>query len=291
MECKKRATSCAEARKIDMVDYLASLGFQPAKIRNGDYWYCSPLRSEKTPSFKVDRKLNRWYDHGIGKGGNLIDFAILYNNCTVVEFLKTIDVGLSFHRPLLPVFEKREKESLITILAEKPLSSFLLHRYLHQRRIPLAVAALYCSEVTYQLNNKEYFGIGFKNNAGGWEIRNPYFKSSSAPKDFTTIEKCSCEVSVFEGFFDFLSYQTLIQKGDFPPSNFVVLNSVAFFEKARPYLEKHKVINLYLDRDSIGQNCTKQAVASSEKYKDQSCLYQHYKDLNDWVMHIGKLPK
>lgn len=38
---------CAAARQIDLVDYLASLGHQPQKVRNQDYWYLSPLREEK----------------------------------------------------------------------------------------------------------------------------------------------------------------------------------------------------------------------------------------------------
>jgi len=42
---------CADAKQLDLVDYLASLGHQPAKIRNQDYWYLSLLREEKTPSF------------------------------------------------------------------------------------------------------------------------------------------------------------------------------------------------------------------------------------------------
>ncbi len=83
MDIRKQTASCLEAKQMDIVQYLSSIGYEPAKIRNCDYWYLSPLRDEKTPSFKVNRKLNRWYDHGIGKGGNVIDFAILYNNCTV----------------------------------------------------------------------------------------------------------------------------------------------------------------------------------------------------------------
>ena len=62
--------SIDEARQIDMVEYLSKLGHSPSKIKNFDYWYLSPLREEKTPSFKVNRKLNCWYDHGIGKGGS-----------------------------------------------------------------------------------------------------------------------------------------------------------------------------------------------------------------------------
>ena len=31
-------------------------------------------------------------------------------------------------------------------------------------------------EIHYQMNNKNYFGIGFKNNSDGYEIRNAYSK-------------------------------------------------------------------------------------------------------------------
>jgi len=57
--------SCEDARQIDFVDYLASLGYHPQKSRGADYWYLSPLREEKTPSFKVNRQKNLWYDHGV----------------------------------------------------------------------------------------------------------------------------------------------------------------------------------------------------------------------------------
>src|SRR3954447_4981953 len=99
MDFKNTGASCWEARQMDIVLYLSSLGYEPTKGNNADYWYLSPLRDEKTASFKVKRKLNRWYDHGMGRGGNLIDFAILYNNCTVGEFLKSLGANLSFHQP------------------------------------------------------------------------------------------------------------------------------------------------------------------------------------------------
>src|ERR671910_621852 len=132
METKKLFASCAEARQIDLVGYLANLGYQPVKVRHRDYWYLSPLREEKTPSFKMNQKLNRWYDHGLGGGGNLIDFAVRYYGCTVREW---------------------------------PLWSFSLCRYLQQRSIPLELAKRYCQEVVYQLNGKTQVALGFKNDA------------------------------------------------------------------------------------------------------------------------------
>ena len=85
-----------------MVDYLSRLGYQPTKIKNADYWYLSPLRNEKTASFKINRKLNCWYDHGIGKGGNIIDFAILFHNCTISKFYShLVKIFLFINRILL----------------------------------------------------------------------------------------------------------------------------------------------------------------------------------------------
>lgn len=292
MDFRKQRLSCEQARQMDMVSYLSSLGYEPAKIRNFDYWYLSPLRKEKTPSFKINRKLNRWYDHGLGKGGNLIDFAILHNDCTVGEFLKAAGHNFSFHQPITPTSRqpKENKEGCITILKEGPLTSFPLHRYLYQRRITGQVAECFCKEVRYELSERKYFAIGFKNNSGGFELRNAFFKGSSTPKDMTTIETAAEEVTVFEGFFDLLSFAVLVQNEQPIKSNFLVLNSLSFFEKARPFMEKHNRINLYLDRDKSGQNCTRHALSLSAKYQDKSTLYTGYKDLNEWMINIGKSP-
>lgn len=66
---------------------------------NNDYWYLSPLRDEKDTSFKVNTKLNVWYDHGLGLGGSLLDLAELYHNCSQSEFVKKINENFSFHQP------------------------------------------------------------------------------------------------------------------------------------------------------------------------------------------------
>jgi DNA primase len=116
--------SLEEAREIDLVNYLTTCEYEPAKTRNNDYWYLSPLRDERTPSFKVNGNLNRWYDHGLGKGGNITDFAILYHNCTVGEFLQKLTGSFSFHQRGTRGYEQQRKEnteSRIKILIEKSL--------------------------------------------------------------------------------------------------------------------------------------------------------------------------
>ena len=96
--------NCEQAKRLDLMEYLAFLGHQPQKIRNGDFWYLSPLRDEKTASFKVNRHRGIWFDHGIGKGGDLIDFGTLYHNCSVSELLERLSGSMPalFTRQLFP---------------------------------------------------------------------------------------------------------------------------------------------------------------------------------------------
>ena len=289
MDFSKRGLSVREAKEIDMVHFLAGLGYEPSGIHNYDYWYHSPFRDERTPSFKVNRRLNRWYDHGLGKGGNLVDFAILYHGCTVAELLQHLRGNFSFHQPVSwQSVAQHEPEKQLQIVGDFALSSGTLLRYLQQRRIPVEIADRYCREVRYRLRGKIYYGIGFRNDLGGFEIRNPYFKAGSSPKGITIFDNGADEVIVFEGFMDFLSFRA-VHKSD-PEDRFdvVVLNSVSFFETARPFMEKHKLVRLYLDRDTTGQNCSRHALSLGTRYKDESNLYQNYKDFNDWIMHFGR---
>ena len=73
--------------------------------------------------------------------------------------------------------------------------------------------------------------------------------------------------------------------------NFLILNSLSFFERSLLLMEKHESIHLYLDQDNAGRKCTSLALKRSLQFKDESKLYKGYKDLNDWMMNFGKLEK
>lgn len=294
--------TCKEVNQLDLVDYLAGLGHSPQKVRSNDYWYLSPLRQEKTPSFKVDRRKNVWYDHGTGKGGNLVDFGTLYFNCSIADLLKRLagyqpTTDFSFHPPIQASIqqhapasfagEKKEDSSgKIVVLDARPLGSPVLVQYLENRCIPVEIASRFCKEVDFLLYGKKHTAIGFQNNAGGYELRSGSFKGGSAPKDITFLDNGRNQVAVFEGFFSFLSFQTINQNQQAPLSNCLVLNSLAFLEKSRPLMEQHKQVHLVLDRDTAGRNYTSQALEwDKEKYIDRSNFYHPHKDLNDWLTH------
>jgi hypothetical protein len=289
--------TCKEARQIDLVDYLVSLNYYPQKVNGRDYWYLSPLRDEKTPSFKVNRKGNVWYDHGIGKGGTLIDFGILYHKCSIGDLLNSLwvfrnQLPFSFHQLNIPDNNipgtnkgKSSGSGKIEILKTYSLASKELIHYLQKRCIPFGVANRNCKEVEFLLYGKRHIVIGFSNNSGGFELRNEHFKGSSSPKAVTYIDNKKEHLVVFEGFFNYLSFLTLNQKDVHPQTNYLVLNSLSFFEKSRQLMEKHREVHLFLDRDKAGINHTNRALVWSKwKYKDRSSFYEGYKDLNDWTI-------
>jgi hypothetical protein len=296
MDTQTALLSLQDAKELDMVNYLAGLGHQPLVVKKDmDYWYLSPLRIEGEPSFKVNRVKNRWYDFGLGQGGNLIDFGLRYFNCTVREFMDKINLtSADLRQSARPLYDKEfaaEREQKITVLKEQPLASYPLIKYLHERSIPSAIASQFCSEVNYELNGRTYYGIGFKNDSGGYEIRNAYVKQSNSPKDITTIGNGTGEVHVFEGFMDFLSWQTMQLQHPVLDCDFVILNGAAFFEKARPVMEQHQTIKLWLDRDTTGREYTNFALSLNRGYRDESGLYGQHKDLNDWLTNKPVMPK
>src|SRR5438045_1559169 len=138
----RNALPCVEeVKNTDIVDYLASLGFKPAKVTRNDYWYLSPFREETTPSFKVNRNMNRWYDFGEGKGGNIVDFGIQYHKCSVSELLKKMNKSFSFQQQNNRIKKDDEEVKKIKVINEREITSLVLIRYLHKRRIPLDIAA------------------------------------------------------------------------------------------------------------------------------------------------------
>lgn len=281
--------SCREAKQQDLVTYLAGLGHYPKKVKGDDYWYLSPLREESEPSFKVNRKFNIWYDHGLGKGGNLIDFGVLYYGCTVKELLHRLNDHFPFQQPSPEQsFQTVQKtpptdDSRIRIMSEGAIDSPTLLQYLNTRKISLDIARAHCRQVAFQLYGNQVTAIGFPNRSGGYELRNARFKGSSSPKDITYIDNGQSSVSVFEGFFSYLSFhQAHLQKPD--TTNFLVLNSLAFLEKSRSLMEQNQVIHLFLDWDRSGQQLTEKALKWDKRYMDQRDLYSGYKDLNEWLM-------
>ncbi len=274
-----------QARQISIEKVLQKLNYLPSKTIGNDYWYLSPFRTEVTPSFKVNLKLNRWFDHGEQIGGNIIDFLVHkfgFSISEALEYLKPFECDFSFQKQILdyPNPEKRQNNFINKTI---PIQHIALVQYLESRQIKNYKEVKQLKEIHYTINDKDYFGIGFQNNSEGWEIRSKYAKICLGKKDITVITNESKTLRIYEGFFDYLSFVQVREILRMEESDYLILNSVALLLKNVPVLMNYTSIELYLDNDDAGNNYTELIRKQFEQAVDCRKLYREYEDVNDWL--------
>ena len=275
-------------------------GFSPNTNATATVCIFHPLREERTPSFKVDYVQNLWYDFGLGEGGTLRTLVMRLERCDSREAIRRLQngekrdagsVSLSpgvGERPAaggpLPVLRPAAVPAL-RILSDAPRRHPALVGYLSSRGIVPSVAAAFCREVRYEVNGRAFFAVGFRNDAGGWELRSARFKGSSSPKHITTFDNRSDTVIAFEGFMDFLAYLSL-KHPERLRIDAAVLNSVVNLPKAIPFLSRHPVIHAFFDNDEAGRKTTSDLIRLCPRSEviDQSSFYSGHKDVNDYLI-------
>ena len=282
-------------KQIKLQDFLASMGCKPVKQYGVNLMYLSPLRTEKHASFKINTEINQWYDFGIGRGGNIIALAeLLYNSSDVSYLIHQIERNApSSVSGSLPTVKPITRQNSFEHLQVLPITHPALIKYLEERCIDIETARTVCKELHFDTRGKHYFGIGFPNIAGGYEIRNPFFKGCIAPKDISHFyaEEPKKICFVFEGFIDFLSFMTLRRKENdgLKRQDYLVLNSVSNIQKALERLSQYDSVRCFLDNDEAGRNAYLQLSKELGKpVTDASTLYNGFKDLNEYLCAESK---
>ncbi|MCK0158971.1 toprim domain-containing protein, partial [Cellulophaga sp. F20128] len=279
----KRKINCETARNFSVEKALEKLGHFPQKTSEKEAWFLSPFRSETQASFKVSKTKNRWYDHGEGIGGNVIDLVSMVLKCTISETLEFINGDVSYFPFQQPqIFCSTETE--INISKVQNITHPALIQYLSARGITISVANSYCKEVWYTNKYSQYFAIGLQNEKSGWEFRNKIFKNSSSPKSFTYIHNHNKQLIILEGLFDLLSLATLKPR-ELKVSDIIVLNSIAFIKDVEIHFAKYECIHLYLDNDLAGQKATLYLKKNHKHIIDRSDTYKYHEDLNDFLCY------
>ena len=273
-------------KEVSLVEFLNRLGYQPTGRDSKGLWFYAPYRSERKPSFHVNPHKNVWFDFGTGEGGDIFTLAGAISGKTdFVEQARYIAerMDMPVAEPYKPV--PFVEEPTFENVKVSRLSSPALLKYLSDRGIPRDIAQRYCIQVNYQLHGKDFYAIGFENNAHGYELRNPFFKESYPPKHITRIANGNSRCNVFEGFIDFLSAERL---GFNDGNDSVVLNSVANVGKAIPVLAEYPMILCYLDNDTAGRAVVARLRREfGDRVSDKSALYPDHKDLNDYLMSLN----
>lgn len=282
-----------DIKRISIKGYLQQMGIYPKRENDRRGMYSSPLRTDTNASFSVDYAKNVWLDHRLGEGGSIIDLVSKLEHCSVGEAAKKLESdSFSFRRNNDYGFANPAKqESVIRITDVRSLINPALLTYLDKRSISTDVAKAYCVEIHYSVNEKPYFAIGFKNDYGGYDLRNKYFQGCISPKEITHIKQKDVSDScyVFEGFIDYLSFLVLRkrhnpQSPNINKQNYLILNSVSNTSKALTRLGNYKHIHCFLDNDEAGLRALQKI---RQKYGlrvvDSSKGYAKHKDLNDYL--------
>ncbi|WP_421795395.1 toprim domain-containing protein [Haliscomenobacter sp.] len=291
----------AQAKNLNLPDLLAKLGFQPTEISKAgnEYWYTSPFRSEKTASFHTSFLGGKWIWKDFGDiGGTVIDFVLRYKGFyrvnDALQFLDEIYQGGVKPIPVNPnqnsLFGKspRDEKPVLELKNVSPLQKSW--PYVQGRGINEAVAKAYLNDIEFVNRNtgKTYFAAGIKNLSEGFEIRNPFFKSSIGKKDMTLIkgEEGTKVISVFEGFMDFLTYLT--EEGVVKAKeDILVLNSLSFQQRVKAFLQSggYQKIMIFYDNDRTGREATEDFTKSFlGKVEPQNYRYEGFGDYNQKLM-------
>jgi len=273
--------NCKQANiQISIRNVLESFSLFPSKDNSKTAFYFAFDREEKTPSLFVNFVKNIAFDFGTGKKYDIVSLVQGIKLCSVSEALEYLSqFDFSFQQQICNITKDESKYEILSISEVKHNA---LIQYLKERRIENNIHLL--KEIHYKISNKKYFGIGFKNDANGYEVRNKYSKICIGRKDITTVKNKSNNLRIFEGFMDYLSFIQMKKTLEEQLSDYVILNSVSMIFKLKKIIENYEKIGLYFDNDEAGNRATNEVKQLNPYVEDNRILYQNYKDLNDFIM-------
>ena len=284
-------------KRYPIVEYLERKGVKPVRSTAAYALYCSPLREETHPSFKVDTEKNLWIDYGEGRGGSIIDLCMRMEGCTLSEAIRRLrqnasdDGTYSFLNDFVPnntqpAMAVNGARRMIEISDTLPPH---LQDYLTKERcINLEKAMPFLKCISYEVRSRLYQAIGFANLSGGYELRDDKtFKGTIAPKDITPIFTDRAEpVCIFEGFMDFLSFLSMKEE---ITNHCLVMNSVSNVARTIRYLnDRHLThIRAFLDNDEAGRRAVQDFIKAGFHVEDMNIHYKDFKDLNEF--HVSRV--
>ena len=277
--------NCNQFNSIPLEEVLLATGHLPTKQNEKEAWYLNPFGTENHASFKLNKRLNIWYLFSEGIGGNNTNFMQKFLNTSISEILIWAENQnfSSFQNQKTPNRKFENPLKTYEITEVKEIGHHALLEYLNSRKVESQTE--YIKEIHYQMNGKNYFGIGFKNDSDGYEIRNAYSKICLGKKDISIINIDSNSIRIFEGFFDFLSFKNVENYLEKEASDYLILNSVSMIAKIKNTIKNYENIELYFDNDEAGNRAVEMIKSENENAEDCRVLYSDFKDLNDWLIH------
>ena len=270
--------------------------------------YYSPFRDEKFPSLHIDVNKNLWNDFGEGSGGNVFTMVSRLKGLhggEAWDFLAGLDPNIIPEDTYRPAAKQKSSRIIIDEIGTAITRGYLI-RYACSRGIPEGLLQRYCSQVTYHIEGfpaSRYTVIGFPSGVDGWNLRrasnDPRSKRCTSasftgisPTGNFTMTGTSNKVAVFEGFFDFLSWQ-LMHGGETPGCDVCVLNSVTNIDRAMDFILAHDTVGCWMDNDEAGRKAFDEIMerAAGCTVIDHTPELGPHKDVNEFLMAHMTVPR
>ena len=282
----------AKAKEIDLVSYLLQMGCEKETETGSVVRFYSPLRNEKVASFVVSKRTGKWRDFGNNESGDIIDVVQKVRGVKMDEALNILLTGNAprVKREYVPI---EQEPPAISISYVGGIVSPHLMLYLSERKISPVIAQKWLVELGISFTkgkhpDKVYRLLGWKNDSGGFEMRNRFFKVSNSPKNITTIRRETSDLALFEGWPDFLTALSINKITD-TNMDVIVLNSLSFLSAVMPWLKGRRVYG-YLDNDEAGDDAIQEMSIEGIDVVDCRGRYKGFKDFNDKITD-GKFTK
>lgn len=290
-----------QAKSIPLAEILDKMGGKPERPSGHDLYFKAPYRQENTASLHVNTLKNVWYDHGIGEGGDGINLTCKYLQSCGVSFnvpdaLRWMGNMMGYAPIIKPIQndEPPQDDRKLIVIQTQEIERPALVRYLESRGFPVPFAKQYLKQINVynRQSKKSIFALGFKNDKGGYEVRNKFYQGSTKPKYITFIRGEVIkppEIHLSEGWPDYLSAIIHKRDGRKFEGDTIVLNSLSNLTKATPYIKGYGYRTAYswMDNDVPGKEATNnlhEFFKTEEEllHKPMNEFYAPCKDVNAW---------
>ncbi|NHA02521.1 hypothetical protein G7092_01870 [Mucilaginibacter sp. HC2] len=278
--------------QVSITGLLARLGYQPAHNSGREILYSNVLHHDgKKPSLCVNDSLGVWYDHGTGKGGNVIDFGLAFwpeleirDVCGKLH--EIMEQALPAVSLLKPSRRKRHKTLIqpyyrvdkVCELGRTPSIRLFLEKRGIWEAAQGILKEIHYHSVHAKLQPRQFSAAGHRNEAGSWQVRNKYFKGCLGNKGLTFFPGDSRRLCVFKDIFDYLSW-----KHDHPeaPDSILMINSYSLLPAAIKMAMRYPNLNVYFDHTPDGHESLRRFITELPYATDGTPAFHGHHDYSE----------
>ena len=137
---------------------------------------------------------------------------------------------------------------------------------------------IYYYTIDERKNKKNYFGIGWQNVDGDWEVRNKYYVGCLGSRKLTYIMANPKCLVIFEFYFNYLTWKRYYLGST---HSVIVLNTLDSLNRAIEISKEYALVQLYFSHKESGRLATKTFMTAAPHVTDRSVEYANYPEYND----------